>query len=867
VQRAAERSLERALGGPVRLGSARFSFGRGLAFEATGLEAWPQPGGPALRVERVAAGIEPLSLLLGRVQLRRLVLDEARLRLVRGADGRLSPSAPLAALLGERAAPEPHAGGAWGVVERVGNTARGLLQAPLPLLRAALAPRQTELRRSRVLLVDERAEAQIALEDIEGFLVRHARGSRLELGGSARLMQGDRECGWVTLEGDTRGGSGDLALGVRHVELRAIAPWLRELHPDLSVTGIARGALRVGFGDRDARRVRAEVLVGKLDARVPRRRGQQPFALRGDAASAAAELEVTRDRVELLQGELELDGQRLQLAGDAKRPLRSDAPARLAVGVRNLELERARQLLRLLPDELERRLAAPLGRVERGRLTQLEVAGTGTLADWRETLESPVDGRTPPLALEGTARFREVSLRLGEADLLEGLSGEVSLAPDRLEVRGLRRPRNVPQLDVTIDGLDRLLDEGERVATGAPALPGLAPLVEYWSGGPPAPDGPRAELGRVELAIDWLAHPLAVWPFEDLAVVVGPLEQGARRLEGRGAWAGLGVRGSGTWEPSQAGAPGRIAVRLEVGGRASHPTRRAEWAAGTWRVIGGHWRGLAFDELRGRFRGEGPRLRIGDGEARLAQGGPLRGGVVFDLSRADEVPSEIELVAQSAALGEFGALAGLARGDLVGQLDGAVHLAGPLRPGVSARRTLAGRLSLAVGRGELRRRPAMAQAIATSDDAFEEFGEKKPFKFESAQVELALADGHLATDALLIRGSKARLVVSGRVRVDAPPHEVEAVVGVFPRNAMNSIVGNVPVIGPILRGSDGSVVGAYLELTGPWGDPHARRLRNRSLAAGMLEGVPSFVLNGLRAIGSVLARLGPDSGDPPGGGS
>lgn len=868
VRTGAERALSRTLGGPVSVESARLTFGTGVALEVTGLEAWPQPDGPALRVARGAARLEPFALLLGRIEPRRIALDGASLRLVRDADGRIAPAEPIALVRGPRGAHAPAAEGTWAVVQRIGDAARALLQAPLPLLRAALAPRRVEVRNLELVLHDDRAGTQIGIAGIEAQLVRHARGRRIEVRGSGRLVDAGGERGEVSLEGTARAGAGDVALRVRQLDLASLAPWLRELEPGADVAGIARGAVSVAFGDRESRRVRIELVAGGFEARVPRAPGQRPLAVRSEALVGGVELEVAHQRVELLRGELELDGQRLELVGRAARPLRPDSHARLAVRLRNVELERARQLAHALPAELERRLDAALARIERGRLTELEITGTATLAGWRAAVEAPeAAGAGPSIELEGSARFRDVAVRVAEDALMEGLSGEVTLARDRLEVRGLRRPRDLPELDVAIAGLDRLLEHGQRAPQPAPPLPGLEPLVEYFEGGPPAEGGPRGSLGALEISAAWLAHPAAVWPFEDLEVEVAPLREGARAIMGSGRWGGLAVSGSGSWRPGAAGTAGKLSLRLEVSGRPAPLGRADGWASGRWSVRDARWRALTLAEARGRFRADGSRLRLADGEAALAHGGSLRGGAVVDLSRTDEVPIEIEALADSAALADLGGLAGLGPADLTGELDASAHLAGSLRPGASARGTLAGRISLAAARGELRRRPALASSIADSDDAFREFAGDKPFEFESAQTELALADGHLATDALLIQGRKARLVVSGRIRVDRPPHELEAVVAVFPRNAMNSIVGNVPVIGPILRGSDGNVVGAYLELTGPWGDPQARRLRNRSLAAGMLEGVPGFVVNGLRAIGSVLARLAPDSGPPPGGGS
>ena len=58
-------------------------------------------------------------------------------------------------------------------------------------------------------------------------------------------------------------------------------------------------------------------------------------------------------------------------------------------------------------------------------------------------------------------------------------------------------------------------------------------------------------------------------------------------------------------------------------------------------------------------------------------------------------------------------------------------------------------------------------------------------------------------------------------------------------------------------GPTGRMIGRYLEVTGPWDEPRVRKIQGRFVATGMIEGLPHFVMNGLRAIGSALARLNP----------
>lgn len=851
VRAAAERSLARALGGEVRVASARLAFGRGLAFEAEGLEAWPAQDGPALRVAAAAARIDPFSLLLGRVSLRRIVLDEAVLHLERRADGRIGPDAAVAALFGTPAGGAAP-GGAWGLLDRLGDFARALLRGPLPVLRASLAPRSIELRRARLVLTDRGTGTRLAVEDLAASVARgfRARGPRLE--GSGRLVDADGECGSLAFEaGRDRDGVATLTLELRRVDLRAVAPYARAIHPELSVAGWVQGTLTLRAAEPHTRRLGIDVVAGNLRASFPRSRGEPPLRVGGDALAASADLELDPRRLRLLRATLDADGRRVELDGVAERPLGPEAMARLAVRLRDVDVEGARRLTGLLPSSLEERLAAPLRRVESGRVSLLELVGTGRLARWAEAADPGRSGL--PVDLRGTARFRDVVVRTDDGERIEGLSGEVTLGRGRLELHGLRRSRDVPELDVTISGVERLLESGPSgpARDGLP-LPGLAPLVEILTGDASGQGSPLSAVGRLEVAADWLSHPLAGWPFEEVRVSLGLPVGDVRSLSGHGFWGGLPFSGTGSWRQAGEEGPDRIAVALEVGAGPLRPAAepRASWAMGTWTLEESRLHGLPLELVQGSFRGEGARLHVDGAEAPLAGGGRLRGGASLDLSLPDRVPVELELSVEGGELAELGAAGGLARGDLEGRIDATARLAGPLRRESPARATLAGRVSFRAREGRLNREPALSRAIA-------EGGDGKPFRFRSMEGELGLSGGLLAVESLLIETGGARIVASGAVRLDREPHDVEAVVAIFPNNAVDAIVGRVPLIGSILQGPDGQVIGRYLEVTGPWADPRVEPIHGRSLATGMLEGVPHFVMSGLRAIGGVLVRLNP----------
>jgi len=856
VRAAAERSLARALGGEVRVAAARLAFGRGLAFEAEGLEAWPAPEGPALRVAAAAARIDPFSLLLGRVRLRRIVLDQAVLHLERRADGSIGPDAAVAAILGP-----PQGGaarGAWGLLERVGDFARALLQAPLPVLRASLAPQQIELRRARLVVSDRASGTRLAVENLEASLAQglRARGPRVQ--GSGRLVDGEGECGSLTLEaGRDRDGGATLRLELQRLDLRAVAPYARAIHPELAVAGSLQGSLTVRATGADTRRLGVDVVVGSLRASFPRSRGEAPLRIAGDALAAAGELELTPRRLRLLRAAIDADGRHIELDGVAERPLRPDAMARLAVRLRDVDLEGARRLTRLLPPGLEERMAAPLRRVESGRVSLLELVGAGPLARWAEAADPASPGL--PVDLKGTARFLDVAVRTDDGERIEGLSGELTLGHGRLELHGLRRTRDVPELDVTIAGLERLLESGRPGPLGeGPSLPGLAPLLEILT--EDAGSGsPLSELGRLGIAADRLSHPLAAWPFEDLEASLGPPLDGVRGLAGHGFWGGLPFSAAGSWRHAGEQGPGRIALAIDVEPGPVRPAAepRASWAAGTWKLAESRLHGLPLASLGGSFRGEGARLHIAHAEAPLARGGRLRGGAILDLSLPDRVPVELELEVQDGELAELAAAGGLERGDLEGRIDATARLAGPLRPGSPARGTLAGRIAFSAREGRVNRKPALSRAMAASGEGLRDLARDEPFRFRSMQGELGLSEGLLAVESLVIDSGRARIVASGALRLDRAPHEVEAVIGIFPDNAVDAIVGKVPVIGSILQGPDGQMIGRYLEVTGPWGDPRVEPIPGRSLATGMIEGLPHFVMSGLRAIGAALVRLGP----------
>ncbi len=859
IRRTAERTLARALGGEVAVASARLVLGAGVALEASDLRAWSDDHGPGLEVARAAAEVDPLSLLLGRVRLRRIVMEQATLRVERRADGRITPAPVVAAVLGsESAAREPQPW--WNSVEELGDAARALLQAPIPLLRAALAPQRIELREARFVLVDEGgAEPRVlALEDFTGFLEQDARGRAARIGASGRLVDARGECGRVALHGARdRRGSVRLALEATAVDLRAFASYASDLHPDLRLGGLAGGRVEIEVDERDgrgARRLRVDLLASDLRLDLPRSE-KAPLEIRGSTASASAELDLTPRRLRVRQARLDVDGQEYALDGVAERPLKAGSMARVSLRLDNVDLGDAQRFTRYLPRDLERRFSGSLAAVESGVLTELEVVGRGKLAGWQQ-LASP-GSSSSGVHLEGRARFEELSLRTGASERTPPMTGELRLARQRLELRDLRTGGRFPRLDVTLEGLDHL--PARAVHTEAPAPPrlaGLSTLLEVMQ--PKTPVDRRRT--AVELQLDWLVHPRLGFPLRDVRAEVGPEERGVRAVRAQGLWGGVPAEVTGRWWAPEAGGPGNVRMRvvLSAPGTAPEPVQATAWARGTWKTR--HIRVVRVPLARasGGFYAEGGRLRLVEANAPFAKGGRLVASLALDLDRSDAVPIHVNVAAQEAPIRQIGRILRLRPGALTGRLDGVAELDGSLRPGVPEARQLHGTITLHARDALLHDPPSFSDALAKLGSPFDRMGEE-PLPFRAIQGDFVLEDGVLRSEALVMDLPGVRVVGSGQVRVDGAPNPMEAVVGVFPERRVDAIARSVPVLGSFFLGPDDNLMGLYLQVEGPWRQPQAEVIRGRTLASGpasfMVEGVPNFVKSGVKAIRGVLPQV------------
>ena len=101
---------------------------------------------------------------------------------------------------------------------------------------------------------------------------------------------------------------------------------------------------------------------------------------------------------------------------------------------------------------------------------------------------------------------------------------------------------------------------------------------------------------------------------------------------------------------------------------------------------------------------------------------------------------------------------------------------------------------------------------------------------------LTLEEGVLATELLRVYGGALGLTVAGQVDMRADVIDIGGTV--VPSYSINSILGEIPILGPIFIGGEGEgVFAATYEIVGPVEEPHVEVDALAALAPGFLRGL------------------------------
>jgi hypothetical protein len=845
----AETRLSALLKAPVRLGQVRVNLTDDLPWlqlEARDLRADLLPGGAALSVETISGRIDPILLVLGRLELRGLRLSGIELSLPepRGAAERPggreasdAASRAVAALtsagehLRAKPCPIPPIDGERLVLVLTSAAAppRRVLEVDTVSFRCGMLTSEGAWEASgRALLADDAvAPFALTLAVADDEIVAKLGVESAPLGPLLEALRQPRE-----LEGN----------------LRAELSW--RSRPN------APHALRIALAGRDVR--------GELGAtREPER------ALRLDLREPQLALSLEASASELRTSEFALsDG---EIALDASfalgLPLSDASKLHAEVHTGGIGRDELARIAAQLPKGARLGAEQALDRIVTGAIRKLDLRVKSTLGGVRQIAAGGVLARTADLALE--LELENAELRIGEADRLGDVSGTLKFSGDVLEVHATGaqfRERRLPRLALTLRGVTHVHSLDAILCDRPAPVPRIAAIddVRAWIESrrrPPYTPNWRA----LNLDVDRLSHPLLFCTLEDVVADIVRLDNGYDYAIESGSWAGFAIEGKATWlrargedgQPLRDG--GSVAVDLTLGEPrpAAAPAAVPEvWAEGRFAYDVSSLGRFLTRGYDGSFRARGAVAELTQTRLHLAPSGELEGNVTVDMGGDGPVPFSVEAQARALDLLTVWQISQAPKTLMSGTLSGAVVVAGHLRLGESPLADVSGYASLHARKGEIFRDVPFLLALAMSDEKINPFGKRDRFPYMSIDLEGPIDNGWITSRTLTLEGKSERMAASGKTHL-ADPYELEAAIGMYPIPTIDDIVGAIPIVNVLLLGEDHALAGFYFTVTGEWTKPNVEPLLAKSVASGpasfVLEGVPNFVFGSLKAIGEVLA--------------
>ena len=861
LQTELESRLSAALATPVTIEKLTVSWENWIQLDARGIRAWPDEGGSGLEVSRVLGSIDLLSMLVGELRLKELQIDGAVLRVgaIRSRSGQSAAAQNAAAALGH---------------EPTRELLRPLIALEIAVRVLLESPRLAsvvDLQNSHLEFgpVDPHRQAPLELREVSSRLVQPRFGgdSRLSLRG--RLMEGERDLGAIEVTGErSRSGRMRISLDLDSLALGISDTVVSDLGSDARIDGSMSGEIVYETPEPGSGHLEADIVFENLRSVVPAAGAGPPERTELPRVDVHASLVVTPQSIAVHEGVIATPRTTLRMTGMVARPLQSASMADLSLEFDDVEVAQVRHLIGWLPEIKREEAAAIVAPLKSGRLVSLRASGSATLAGWQSFLAGRT--RTMPAGFRLGAELADTVIRVGEDDLIDELSGRVNWVGERAEVIGVTAVLNgtsLPSLDLVIDGFPNFFagdPAARKIVSGGEPLSGLGTL---WLSLRPKPsvDAPDVDT-TIELHLDYLDHPMFIWPIRDLQLSIKTKADGLRVEKVQGNWAGVPIDGKVEWLflPKE-----QIRVNLTAGRPSDRPSdsiSKDSWARGQFavgRIAGERWRQSA---ARGDFEASADHVQIRNLAIDLEPSGVVDANGRLHLSEVDAVPFQLRFKLKSGDAAAIAKLFKLPPNQINGRVDLAGSFDGTLLPDTSIYAALRGKLNVNASDGLIRKQAPPVVAVSRATEALEDFDPSEVIQYQSLETILEFHDGNIHTEAFSLEGPELGVLASGDVKLMSKdkPMDVKVALFLFPK--LDSVLGKIPILSQILLGTDANLVAAYFHVTGPWRNPEVKPILLPASAGPtsvVLQGVPLFVKRGFKVLGSLILPEPSEPEDPP----